>query len=133
MFGKPIASDEDAEQRIGTAAGIPSPPGCFGLVSFTLSQSGMVVHWKKKRAPHFRKNLVINAQGAVATAVAVIVVMVAKFDEGAWITLVMIPALLILMGAIGRHYHEVALQIASPSALEVDELGQPIVLVPIDE
>ena len=103
------------------------------FLSFTLSQAGMVVHWQKNKGPHYRKSLAINALGAVATGITVIVVLVAKFAEGAWITLVMVPALLLLMGAIRRHYHQVALQIASPSALEVDTMADPIVVVPVEE
>ncbi len=103
------------------------------FLSFTLSQAGMVVHWLKKKGPHFRKNLAVNALGAVATGITVIVVLVAKFVEGAWITLVMIPALLLIMGAIRRHYHQVALQIASPAPLDTAEPENPIVVVPVDE
>jgi hypothetical protein len=103
------------------------------FLSFTLSQAGMVVHWRKNEGPHSRKKLAINALGATATGLTVIVVIVAKFKEGAWITLAMVPTLLLLMGAIRRHYHEVALEVANPSPLEFDELIQPIVVVPIEE
>jgi len=103
------------------------------FLSFTLSQAGMVVHWRKNEGPHSKKKLAINALGATATGLTVVVVVVAKFKEGAWITLVMVPALLLLMGAIRRHYHDVALEVASPSPLELDERIQPIVVVPIEE
>jgi hypothetical protein len=103
------------------------------FLSFTLSQAGMVVHWRKNKGPHSGKHMVINALGATATGITAIVVMVAKFEEGAWITLIMIPALLLIMGAIRRHYHQVAIEVASPSALEMDELIQPIVVVPVEE
>ncbi|MDP9169525.1 MAG: APC family permease, partial [Acidobacteriota bacterium] len=75
------------------------------FLSFTLSQAGMVMHWRKHKGPHSNKSLVVNALGAAVTGITVLVVMVAKFSEGAWITLVMIPALLFLMGGIRRHYH----------------------------
>ncbi len=103
------------------------------FLSFTLSQAGMVVHWKKNKGPHSQKSMVVNGLGALVTGVTVVVVLVAKFTEGAWITIVMIPLLLLLMGAVRRHYHQVALQIASPSALEMEDLEEPIVVVPIED
>lgn len=77
--------------------------------------------------------MAINALGAVATGVTVIVVAVAKFAEGAWITLALIPALLLMMVAIRRHYHRVSLQVSSPSALEMESVHQPLVVVPIED
>jgi hypothetical protein len=75
----------------------------------------------------------INALGAAATGITVLVVIVAKFTEGAWITLVLIPALILLMVSVRKHYHRVAVEIASPSPLEFEDLRQPIVVVPIDD
>ena len=102
------------------------------FLSFTLSQAGMVVHWKKDKGPDAKKSLMINALGATVTGITVIVVLIAKFTEGAWITLVMIPGLLLLMGGIRKHYHQVAVEVASPSPLDMDELVEPIVVVPIE-
>ncbi len=103
------------------------------FLSFTLSQAGMVMHWRKNKGPHSNKFMTINALGAVATGLTVAVVMVAKFTEGAWITLAMIPSLMLLMGAIRRHYHKVAVEVASPCALEIGTFVPPIVVVPLQE
>ncbi len=103
------------------------------FLSFTLSQAGMVMHWRKQSGAHARRNMAVNALGATATGVTVIVVAIAKFTEGAWITLALIPALLALMAGIRYHYHRVAREIASPSPLDLADLNQPLVVVPIED
>jgi hypothetical protein len=103
------------------------------FLSFTMSQAGMVVHWKRHPGPHARTSMVVNALGAVATGLTTLVVAIAKFSEGAWITLAIIPALLLLMVGIRRHYHAVTMEISSSSSLELGDLRQPTVVVPIEE
>ena len=102
------------------------------FLAFTLSQAGMVAHWKRTGGPAAVRNMVINGLGATVTGVTVLVVLVAKFIEGAWITLLLIPGLFILMASVRRHYHRVALQVACQSPLEVKELCAPLIVVPID-
>ena len=103
------------------------------FLSFTLSQAGMVMHWRKMKGPHSGKSMAVNGLGAVVTGITAVVVMVAKFREGAWITLLMIPALLFLMGSIRRHYHQVAMETAAPFMFAPEETEKPIVVVPIEE
>jgi hypothetical protein len=103
------------------------------FLSFTMWQAGMVMHWNKHPGPHARASMFINALGAVATGLTTVVVAIAKFSEGAWITLAIIPALLFLLVAIRRHYHAVTKQISSPSSLELCDLKQPTVIVPIED
>ena len=90
------------------------------FVAFTLSQSGMVRHWWKLRGtePGWRWRAALNALGAVATLIVAVVVGVAKFALGAWMVLLLIPALIALMWAINRHYRAVedALTIDRPNA-----------------
>jgi hypothetical protein len=93
----------------------------------------MVVHWKRHPGPHAGGSMVVNAVGAVVTGLTTLVIAVAKFSEGAWITLAIIPALLLLMGAIRRHYHAVTTEISSPSPVALSDLKRPIVVVPIEE
>ncbi len=57
------------------------------FLAFTLSQAGMVVHWMKIRGPGWLKSAFVNGLGALVTGVTVVVVLVAKFSQGAWITL----------------------------------------------
>jgi amino acid transporter len=77
------------------------------FMSFTLSQAGMVVHQRRLRAPGWRHRLALNAVGAAATAAVTLVVVVSKFSEGAWITAVAIPLLVLLFSLIRRHYDRV--------------------------
>ena len=64
------------------------------FLAFTLSQSGMVRHWFKKRGPHWRKSVFVNGLGAFVTGITVLVVLVAKFTQGAWMTVIFIPLLI---------------------------------------
>lgn len=101
------------------------------FLAFTLSQFGMVFHWKRVRGPGFVRSMLVNGLGAFATAVTVVVVLVAKFVVGAWVTMLLIPGLLLLMMAVKRHYQRVAAAIASPSPLELTALSPPLVVVPM--
>ena len=104
--------------------------GAFG--AFTLSQAGMVKHWWQRPGRGARSSLAINAVGVAATATALVVILVAKFTEGAWITLLLIPATLAVFYWIKRHYLRVARQIHCPAALDPYRLGAPLVIVPIE-
>src|SRR5262249_53158887 len=77
------------------------------------------------------RNIVINGAGAAATGVTLVVVLVAKFAEGAWVTLLLIPGMLLVFGAVRRHYHAVARELAYPRPLDISGLHAPIVVVPI--
>src|SRR5467141_4655061 len=77
------------------------------FLAFTLSQSGMVVHWWRKRGPHWVKSALVNGLGAFVTGITTSVVLVAKFVEGAWITLLFIPSTIVLFSAVRRHYHTI--------------------------
>jgi amino acid transporter len=84
------------------------------FTSFTLSQTGMVRHWRKERdkgaqaAPGWRRSIVINAIGATVTFVVLIVVLVAKFTHGAWIVVAAMPFIVMMFLSIHRHYETVA-------------------------
>ena len=103
--------------------------GAFG--AFTLSQAGMVMHWRRVRGRGYRSSLAINAVGAVATAIALGIIIVAKFEEGAWISLVLIPAMLALFFGVRRHYDNVTRQIAIAKPLDATKLEAPVVVIPI--
>jgi amino acid transporter len=100
------------------------------FLSFTLSQSGMVRHWLKAgRAPasvddkkssnevrqprHWRKSIVINGLGAIATSLVLVVLVITKFIHGAWIVVVLIPLLVLMFRAVHRHYEDVAHQLTT--------------------
>jgi amino acid transporter len=100
------------------------------FLAFTLSQAGMVMHWR--RIGHARRSMIVNGLGATATAVTVAVVLVAKFTEGAWITLLMIPSLMLLMRAVKRHYDRVEQEIGSARPIDASHLHPPLVVLPIE-
>jgi amino acid transporter len=102
------------------------------FIAFTLSQSGMVVRWWRRREPGWRRGLAINGLGAATTAVIAIVVAGTKFLSGAWIVLLLIPVLIGLMVAIRRHYQRVEVALA-PDHGEASAIERqpPIVIVPI--
>ncbi len=102
------------------------------FMAFTLSQAGMVVHWKRVRGPGSLKSMSVNGLGAVATGITVIVILIAKFAEGAWITLLLIPGLMLTMGLIKRHYDRVAAEIDNDTRLIVAEPDPPLVVITID-
>jgi amino acid transporter len=74
------------------------------FTAFTLSQSGMVKHWWKEQGPRWRAHAAVNALGAVATAVVVVVIAVTKFTHGAWIVVVVTPVMILGFYTIRRHY-----------------------------
>jgi len=102
------------------------------FLAFTLSQAGMVMHWRKQQGSS-RGNQAVNAVGAVATGITLCIIIVAKFSEGAWMTLIMIPALLGVMLGVGRHYKRIGSEIADSAPLQLDNLQPPLVLVPVDD
>jgi amino acid transporter len=102
------------------------------FLAFTLSQAGMVVHWRRTGGAGAAKSMFVNGLGAIATAITVAVVLVAKFTQGAWITLVMIPALILLMRSVKRHYKKVERQTRKDAGVSTHDLSSPIVLLPIE-
>ncbi|MBF0559601.1 MAG: amino acid permease [Nitrospirae bacterium] len=85
------------------------------FTAFTLSQAGMVKHWIKYKGPGWKKSIIINGAGTIATAVVLLIIAVEKFSHGAWIVLVAIPALVILMRKIHSHYVSVGEQLSVTS------------------
>jgi amino acid transporter len=102
------------------------------FLAFTLSQAGMVMRWRRVGGRDAFAHMLINGLGAFATGVTVLVVLVAKFAEGAWITAVMIPLLIFLMMRVKRHYNRVAAEVDNPTPICLDDIKPPIVLIPMD-
>lgn len=78
------------------------------FTSFTLSQAGMVRHHLREREEGWRRAAIINGMGATATFIVLVIVAVTKFAVGAWLPIIVIPAIIVLFRAIGRHYRRVA-------------------------
>ena len=100
------------------------------FLAFTLSQAGMVMHWRRQGGSPFR--MFANGVGAVATGITVIVVLLAKFTEGAWITALLIVVMIVFMHMVKRHYLRVEREVSLDRPIEPAHVGEPIVVVPID-
>ncbi len=106
------------------------------FTSFTLSQTGMLVHWRRLKTPGWHYKAFINGLGAITTFIAAAIIGVTKFTEGAWIVFVVVPIMIAVMLKIKRHYQSVAEQLDIPN----EALGQiqltaayaHHVIVPID-
>jgi len=103
------------------------------FLAFTLSQAGMVGHWWRTQEPGRLPAMLVNGLGALATGVTLLIVIVAKFAEGAWVMTNLIPALLALFLMVARHYRSVAIEIANPLPLNVANIQPPIVVIPMSQ
>lgn len=99
------------------------------FLAFTLSQAGMVAHWRRRGD---RGRMMVNGIGAAATGITTLVVLVAKFAEGAWITLLLISLMIVMMRAVNRHYRRVSRDTALDRPIQAAEIAEPIVVIPID-
>ena len=99
------------------------------FLAFTLSQSGMVRHWWKNRGPHWRRKVFVNGLGGSVTGITVVVVLFAKFLQGAWITLLFIPFTIVIFVLVRRHYHSVRVLTACKDPVDVAGLSQPPIAV----
>jgi hypothetical protein len=118
------------------------------FLSFTISQAGMVVRWRKiskmqpdeeiviedsitRFDPRWRIKQLVNAVGAVVTGIVMLVFAVTKFSEGAWIILILLPSLVWIFFRIHRHYREVAqkLSLAGVTSLIAPRRLQTLVLI----
>src|ERR1700676_432639 len=102
------------------------------FMAFTLSQAGMVVHWKRVGGVGAYRNMLLNGLGAISTAATLTVVLIAKFTEGAWITIILIPPLILLMIGVKHPYGKVEKQTSPDIPVNTEDLCAPIVLIPID-
>jgi len=121
------------------------------FLSFTLSQTGMVVHWRREgkmeqaktsdadsqagvkpraRNSHWRKSLLINCVGAIATFVVLIVFIITKFIHGAWVVVLLVPLIVMMFLKIHRHYVEVARQLSTEGLNKLRPIDH-LVIVPI--
>lgn len=102
------------------------------FLAFTLSQTGLVRRWLRLRPSGWRTTIAINATGALVTGIVFVVVVVTKFEHGAWMILLLLPLIVLGLYAVHRHYRQAA------DALVLDDLERPepdppapVVLVPV--
>jgi len=99
------------------------------FMAFTLSQAGMVRHWMRQGGGWH--NIVVNGTGALATGITTVVVLTAKFLDGAWVTVLLIPLMLAVMIWVRRHYDAVAAETATEEGVDFRDVQDPIVVAPI--
>jgi amino acid transporter len=101
------------------------------FLAFTLSQSGMLVRWWRRRETGWRPGLAINGLGAVTTAIVALVVGTSNFFQGSWMVIVLVPALMALLMGIRRHYKTMAHLLEATADARDDAEPDPIVIVPL--
>ena len=102
------------------------------FLAFTLSQAGMVVHWRKEHGPGWQLKALINGIGALTTGITFLVVAVSKFAEGAWTIAVLVPALIYIFQRIHNHYVEIGPQLSvNKASLPLAPLPAPRVVIPV--
>ena len=103
------------------------------FLAFTLSQAGMVIHWKKQEVEHKGRtwHMFVNGTGAFATGCTLVVVLVAKFRAGAWVTALLVPGLILIMLAVKRHYTRVHAEMFDAEPVNLQNLESPIVVIPM--
>ncbi|HTU47667.1 MAG TPA: APC family permease [Bryobacteraceae bacterium] len=99
------------------------------FLAFTMSQVGMVAHWRREGGAGAWRNMLINGIGALATGLTVLIVIVAKFSEGAWIIVIAIPSLLALMYGVNRHYQKLWQEIIVKTPLNPVKEPHPVLVL----
>ena len=103
------------------------------FLAFTLSQAGMVGHWRRVGGRGAVHSMLVNGLGAVTTGLTLVVVLVAKFTAGAWVSALLIAGIMCTMLWVRRHYNQVAKETRLTAPLQIENLGSPIVIVPIHD
>ncbi|MEY9849467.1 amino acid transporter [Streptacidiphilus sp. BW17] len=101
------------------------------FVGFTICQVGMVRHWWLVRCPGWKGKALINGFGAVLTACATVVETLTKFTEGAWVVVVLLPALVLLFGAVRRGYRNIGDKLELGVVPAAPEARHSLVVVPV--
>ncbi len=83
------------------------------FIGFTISQSGMVLHWKKEQGAHWQLKAVVNGLGALTTFLVMCVIVATKFVHGVWVVVILVPLMVITFFQIHRHYIRVRSKLAA--------------------
>lgn len=84
------------------------------FLSFTLSQTGMVLHWYRTKENGWKTNILANGFGAFLSAIVLIVIAVTKFIYGAWLVILFLPVLVMIFLMIHKHYEDIAVHLRVP-------------------
>jgi amino acid transporter len=99
------------------------------FTSFTLSQWGMVRHHQREQEQGWKRHAIINGIGAVATLVVLVIVAGTKFTSGAWVPIVVIPAIIMLFKGIHRHYQRVDKTLLSEPGERLKQLDHTVIVL----
>jgi amino acid transporter len=100
------------------------------FIGFTISQIGLVLHWRRERPPRWRLRAVLNGTGAVFTAVAVVVFLISKFLAGAWVVVLTIPILMLFFHRTENYYDKVARELKMGKTPPLPRQRESVVVVP---
>jgi amino acid transporter len=102
------------------------------FIAFTLSQTGMLVRWYRRREPGWLRGMLINGLGAVTTGVVMLVVGTSNFFQGSWLVMVLVPMLMAMLWGIRHHYRTLEGRLSLDRIPEGKEVAaEPIVIVPV--
>lgn len=101
------------------------------FLAFTLSQAGMVGHWKRNPGPGALRSMIVNGLGAITTGGTLVIVLLAKFTSGAWVSVLLIAGIMATMLWVRRHYANVEIETKLVTPLCLENLGPPIIIMPI--
>jgi hypothetical protein len=102
------------------------------FIGFTLSQTGLVVHWRRTRPPRWQARATLNGIGAFVTAVATVVFLISKFTEGAWVVVIAIPAFIFLFLRIHAYYERAGKELRIDETPPKPVAKRTIVIVPVN-
>jgi len=107
------------------------------FLSFTIAQTGMVVHWRKERTPGWIAHAMVNAVGAIVTGIVVLIIGITKFSHGAWAVILFIPFMIFIFKKIHSHYKDMSEQLHlpieefDPTTVATLITGRNVVIVPV--
>ncbi|MEU0413531.1 APC family permease [Streptomyces griseorubiginosus] len=101
------------------------------FVGFTIAQVGMVRHWREERGPGWRGKALLNGFGAALTGVSTLVVTASKFEEGAWLIVVMLPLLVAAFVTVHRAYARIGERLGLGRIPEAPHRERSLVIVPV--
>jgi amino acid transporter len=101
------------------------------LFAFTMSQAGMVGHWRKRKGGHAKLSLTVNLAGAISTGLTLCIVLVSKFADGAYISLLLVAGMMTLFRAVRRHYDFIGKATATNETLDIGAMRPCVVAIPI--
>jgi hypothetical protein len=103
------------------------------FIGFTISQTGLVHHWRTERPPRWVPRAVLNGTGALMTATATVVFLASKFIEGAWLVVLAVPTMMLLFSRIENYYQAVGRELGVGDIPGLPQATTSLVIVPVGD